>query len=95
MNRLSKRFWTIVFAVYIVICLIVDFYPTYGPPHFRYTGSDPSIEVWNLGWPIATMIYDPVSGIHIDPFAYVYFPLELGILAVLCTTVLLLRKLRS
>ena len=43
-------------------------------PHFRYTGVDPSVHVWNLGWPLATMIWDHRSGLHVGPFAYLLIP---------------------
>jgi len=81
MKKGYKTRWAILLAVYVTVCLVIDFCPTYGRPHFRFTGSDPSIEVWNIGWPLATMLYDSRSGIHIGPFAYVLFPLELIILA--------------
>ena len=81
MKKGRKKLWTILLAVYITVCIVLNFYPTYGRPHFRYTGSDPSIAVWNIGWPLAIMIYDSNSGIHVGPFAYVLFPLELIILA--------------
>lgn len=44
----------------VVMCL----FPRHGPPDFRYTGSDPAIDVWNFGWPTATMIWDSRSGLH-------------------------------
>jgi len=42
----------------ILIFGILDFYPYYGPPFFRYTGADPNHHVWNFGWPISWTIYD-------------------------------------
>ena len=95
MSKIANNRRTILLVVYITISLIIDFYPTYGRPHFRYTGSDPSIEVWNLGWPIATMIYDSTSGIHVGPFAYVFFPLQFVILAFSYALIMLLCKSRS
>ncbi len=94
-KKVAKKRWAILLAAYVTICLVIDFCPTYGRPHFRYTGSDPSIEVWNIGWPIATMIYDYSSGIHVGPFAYVLFPLELIILAFSYALIMLLRLLRK
>lgn len=37
---------------------VIDAFPVYGPPFFRYTGSDPKHLVWNLGWPLPWVIYD-------------------------------------
>jgi hypothetical protein len=72
--RSWKRSWIGV-AFYVGFCFILGFFPTHGAPHFRYTGSDPSFPVWNLGWPIATMICDPRTGLHVGPFAYALFPM--------------------
>lgn len=44
----------------VVICL----FPSFGPPSFRYMGSDLSVHVWNIGYPLPLMIYDARSGIH-------------------------------
>ncbi len=60
-------------------CLVVDF-PYFGPPQFRYTGSDPNTHAWNLGWPLATAIYDQHSGLHAGPLAYVLVPIEVVVL---------------
>ena len=46
-----------------------------------------------MGWPLATMIYDGGSGIHVGPFAYVLFPMELIILALSYALIMLLRFL--
>ena len=75
------RFKTI-FGILIVLCILANFFPRHGPPHFRYTGSDPSREVWNLGWPLVLAIYDPQYGLHVGPFACVVIPLECFIVAV-------------
>ena len=56
-------------GVYAFACLLMDLFPRHGPPDFRYTGSDPAIAVWNLGWPLAEFIYDPLSGLHVGPTA--------------------------
>ncbi|MFO1485095.1 MAG: hypothetical protein U1F71_17175 [Verrucomicrobiaceae bacterium] len=40
------------------VFIVIDFWPTYGTPFFRYTGSNPDESVWNLGFPIAWFIYD-------------------------------------
>jgi hypothetical protein len=57
-------------AAYIIACIAMDVFPKYGPPTFRYNGSDPEFNVWNLGWPLPNFIYDPRSGFHIGPSAY-------------------------
>ncbi len=44
-----------------ILLLVFSLFPTFGAPHFRYTGSDPSHHVWNLGWPLATCMFDPQS----------------------------------
>jgi hypothetical protein len=67
-------------------CLLVDFFPRFGPPDFRYTGSDPATHVWNLGWPLATAIYDQRSGMHVGPLAYVLVPIEIVVLAAAAIT---------
>lgn len=48
------------FAFLMLLFGIIDFFPWHGPPAFRYTGSDPSHHVWNLGWPIPWIIYDEI-----------------------------------
>lgn len=60
-------------GVLSVLILAVSLFPTLGPPHFRYTGSDPNRNVWNLGYPLATVIYDPAVPPHIfyGPVAFV------------------------
>ncbi len=74
------RTLAIVFGVLLVAALLIDFFPTFGPPQFRYTGSDPNTHVWNLGWPLATTVYDQRWGLHASPFAYVLFPIEVVVL---------------
>ncbi|WP_294223555.1 hypothetical protein, partial [Prosthecobacter sp.] len=51
-------------ALFILAVLVFDFLPSFGPPFFRYTGSDPKHLVWNLGWPIPWIIYDSVNPPH-------------------------------
>ena len=46
------------------VFIVVDFWPTYGAPFFRYTGSNPDEQVWNLGFPIAWFIYDDNTPPH-------------------------------
>jgi hypothetical protein len=66
---------------------LIDLFPRHGPPNFRYTGSDPAHEVWNLGWPMALAIYDPQSGIHLGPFLYVVVPLQVLFILPIAVTV--------
>src|SRR5688500_1919301 len=90
-----KRLYSMAGAVaFVLACLIVDFLPRHGPPHFRYTGSDPTSHVWNLGWPLALFVYDPRSGLHVGPFAYVVLPFEL-FLAAGSLVVVAVRRLRN
>ncbi len=60
----------------VAACLAFDFFPSFGPPHFRYTGSDPATHVWNLGWPLVTAIYDRRSGLHVGPVGEVLFAIQ-------------------
>lgn len=43
----------------------MDLFPTFGPPFFRYTGSDPAHFVWNFGWPFTWIIYDAAHPPHV------------------------------
>lgn len=72
-NAFMHRAGTILLAI---ICLIVDVFPTYGSPHFRYTGSDPDRLVWNFGWPLAFFIYDDEWGWQVGPAAYLVIPVQ-------------------
>ena len=67
-------------ASYIFACLALDCLPRFGPPEFRYTGSDPIVPVWDLGWPLALTIYDARSGLHVGPSVYLVLPAQLLIL---------------
>ena len=73
--------WRLVAAVFVFACAVVDLLPHHGAPYFRYTGSDPAYAVWNLGWPVALFIYDPRSGFHVGPFAYIMLPFQLLVVA--------------
>jgi hypothetical protein len=53
--------------IYLPFCALVDFVPHFGPPNFRYNGSDPGKYVWNFGMPFSLSIYDPQSGWHDGP----------------------------
>ena len=67
----------------IIACALLDFVPRHGAPEFRYTGSDPAQQVWNLGWPVALTIYDSRSGIHIGPFLYAVVPFQVVLVSVI------------
>ncbi len=70
--RLTRSQKILLLSVGITL-LLISVFPTFGPPHFRFTGSDPNRFVWNLGWPLATCIYDAGAPpfFFVDPFAYV------------------------
>ena len=90
MERSARNRWILICSLYLLSCVVVDFVPSFGPPHFRYTGSDPSVHVWNLGWPLPYMIYDPRSGLHVDPFGVVVIGLQ--VLVVVVVGLVMLRK---
>ena len=54
--------------------MILSLLPHWGAPFFRYTGCDPDHHVWNLGWPMATCIYDSANSPYffVGPLAYIY-----------------------
>jgi hypothetical protein len=62
--------WKFIAVAFVVICAVLDIFPRHGPPYFRFTGSDPAQQVWNIGWPIALGIYAPGSGLHLSPFFF-------------------------
>jgi hypothetical protein len=80
-----------IIGLLILICVVADFFPRHGAPDFRYTGSDPTHQVWNLGWPIALTICDSASGIHLGPFLYVVVPFQV-VLVSLVALVLFFRQ---
>lgn len=86
------RVWKAAVLVFVLACVAMNFFPHYGPPHFRYTGSDPAHEVWNLGWPLALFIYDPANGFHIGPSASIVLPAQLLILATIWGVVAIRRR---
>ncbi len=67
-------------AAYLLACLVLDVFPRFGPPQFRYTGSDPAVSVWNLGWPMALGIHDARSGFHAGPSMYLVPPAQVFLL---------------
>lgn len=87
--------WKIACGVYIAICAIIDFLPSYGAPHFRYTGSDPDIQVWNIGYPLAFFIYDPKFGLQIAPIAFPVIGLQVILFCLVAGVHLTIRKGRT
>jgi hypothetical protein len=87
----GNRIWWRIAIGCLVAFVVVDLFPWHGPPFFRYTGSDPTYAVWNLGWPLALSIYDPRSGVHIGPFFYFAVPFQAVVLS-LAAAVFLFRR---
>lgn len=85
MRRSLTRTQSLILLATIVVFLAVGFLPTFGPPRFRYTGSDPVHHVWNLGWPVATCIVDADTAPYffIGPFAYLWLVALVGSLLTL------------
>ena len=73
MNFRLTRLQMIALFCLIGCAILLAFMPHAGAPHFRYSGSDPAHHVWNLGWPLATCIYDPATSpyLFVGPFAAV------------------------
>ena len=61
----------LVLSAVFLILVTVAVRPRWGPPAFRYHGSDPTRPVWNLGWPVAYAIYDATTGFHVGPFGFI------------------------
>ena len=80
-DQRTSPWWQRTAVMFVIACVVVDLFPRYGPPYFRYTGSDPAHEVWNLGWPVGLIIYDSRSGIHLGPFLYVVVPFQAVLLS--------------
>jgi len=93
-NPARKR-WKILTAVFVIACLVMDFFPRYGVPDFRYTGSDPLYAVWNLGWPFALTIYDSRNGFHAGPLVFLVAPFQFFVLSVGWFVALAIRWLRN
>lgn len=70
---------TILFYSLLVIFLVMDLYPEYGSPYFRYTGSDPEDKVLNMGWPFTLFIIDfnTKPFLFDGPFLIIMIPLQL------------------
>lgn len=83
-------------AVFAVLCLLHNVFPWFGPPQFRYTGSDPERSVWNFGWPLATAIHDAQFGFHFAPGGPLLLFIEVGVFsAVMIVWVMVARSRRS
>jgi|GEM_PF-3146864 len=67
----------------LLMCGMIDFLPHFGAPHFRYTGSDPALPVWNIGWPLALFVFDPRNGFHVGPIAVPVLGGQVGVLGTL------------
>ncbi|WP_157446996.1 hypothetical protein [Cytophaga aurantiaca] len=74
----------ILFYSLLAIFLIMDLYPEYESPHFRYTGSDPNDEVLNMGWPFASFIIDFNTKPYVfdGPFLILMIPIQLFSLSI-------------
>ncbi len=72
--------WLIIFLV--ILFAIIDFYPTFNVPQFRYTGSDPNHFVWNIGYPEALFIFDNDTSpfIFTGPMFFIALPIQILIL---------------
>lgn len=90
MSVRKKRRVHIISAVVAIVLLVVLFLPWYGAPFFRYTGSDPERFVWNIGWPLAHFIYDPLHGLQVFPFWWVEAAIEVFVVSILFVVTLLL-----
>ena len=87
-DQRTSHWWQRAAVVFVIACVVIDLFPRYGSPYFRYTGSDPAHEVWNIGWPMALAIYDWRSGIQLGPFLYLVVPFQ-AVLVLLFGVVLL------
>ena len=91
---MTKRHKSLLLLAYVALCLVVDLFPYFGPPAFRYTGSDPAVFVWNFGWPFTTFIYDSRSGVHVGPGAYLLVAAQVGLLVLVLACYYALRQWR-
>ncbi len=72
----QSTLWTVAIGLYLTCCAVLDIFPRYSRPDLRYTGSDPAVSVWNLGWPLAEFIYDPRFGPQVGPTAWMFIPFQ-------------------
>ena len=68
----------------LIIFIIMDLYPEYGSPNFRYTGSNIENDVLNLGWPFTLVIIDFNTKPYLfdGPFLLIMIPIQLFILSI-------------
>jgi hypothetical protein len=78
-------------TLYVTALLVVTLFPTFGPPHFRYNGADPSVPVWNIGL-IAIAIYDARSGLHLGPMPFEQVLLTALLIAAMFGVFFLMRR---
>jgi hypothetical protein len=90
---LMKKKLLLWFLIYILFCLLIDLLPNFGSPNFRYTGSNPTVHVWNFGWPFASFLYDAESGLHVSPVGVLVVIVQLFVLAVLTAIMAVIRKM--
>lgn len=97
MNSLAMKIYFGILLLSIVLILAIDFFPTWGPPEFRYTGSDPSRNVWNIGYPLALMIYDSkvTPSFVFGPFAVLVLPVQIFIVALIAVAPVIVRVFKS
>ena len=92
-SRIVTVSFIVLAILYVVACIVLDLIPNYGPPNFRYTGSDPSQNVWNFGWPLVSMIYDPHHGIQFGPLTAILVVLQVIGALMICTSGIVIRFL--
>ena len=80
----NKKFFNLIILLTLLF-IIIDLFPTYGAPDFRYTGSSPQHLIYNLGLPYALFIIDFKHSqfIFIGPFAYIILPVQISIIGLL------------
>lgn len=61
MSLFHSKTHLFIIALLLLVFGVIDLLPSYGPPFFRYTGSDPKHLVWHFGWPIPWVIYDEIN----------------------------------
>lgn len=86
---LTKWQRLLVFGV-LIFMLAFLIGPNYGPPNFRYTGSDPENHVWNFGWPVSTFILDSNSSSNVIVYPFWFLIVSLALCFVSCLYVFLI-----
>ncbi|MGB4929496.1 MAG: hypothetical protein WBP43_05975 [Chitinophagales bacterium] len=84
--------WLIIFLA--IIFAIIDFYPEFNVPQFRYTGSDPNHFVWNIGYPLALFIFDNENSpfIFAGPVFFIALPIQILIIMAVHFARILIKK---